>query len=97
MVSFPIGSPHSKQATFDRLHRNVRGLGIACHDLAIAVDLYLHARGPKSIRSARAMWFSARASIPFLFLLDDPHLGGGDFGGTLLFTRMVGLWARSSD
>lgn len=71
-----------EQATFDRLHHNVRGLGIACHDLATGRPCYFTTGADRSVRLSDVV--RASASIPFLF--PAIRIPSGDAGGTLLLT-----------
>jgi NTE family protein len=51
-------------ASFDRLHHNVRGIGIVCHDLESGRPLYFATGADRGVRLSDVV--RASASIPFL-------------------------------
>jgi predicted acylesterase/phospholipase RssA len=51
-------------ATFDRLHHNVRGIGIACHDVASGRPCYFATGADRGVRLSDVV--RASASIPLL-------------------------------
>jgi predicted acylesterase/phospholipase RssA len=53
-----------ESATFDRLHHNVRGIGIVCHDVATGRPSYFATRADRGVRLSDVV--RASASIPFL-------------------------------
>jgi NTE family protein len=54
-----------EEATFDRLHHNVRGIGVACHDVASGRPCYFATGADRSVRLGDVV--RASASIPLLF------------------------------
>jgi NTE family protein len=52
-------------ATFDRLHHDVRGIGIVCHDVNSGLPLYFATGADRGVRLSDVV--RASASIPFLF------------------------------
>jgi predicted acylesterase/phospholipase RssA len=53
-----------ESATFDRLHHNVRGIGIVCHDVASGAPRYFATGGCRGVRLSDVV--RASASIPYL-------------------------------
>jgi predicted acylesterase/phospholipase RssA len=54
-----------ESATFDRLHHNVHGIGVACHDAASRRPCYFATGADRGIRLSDVV--RASASIPLLF------------------------------
>src|SRR5437867_13295791 len=54
-----------EEATFDRLHHDVRGIGVACHDVASGRPCYFATGAGRCVRLADVV--RASASIPLLF------------------------------
>ena len=52
-------------ASFDKLHHNVRALGVVCHDLARGRPCYFATGADRGVRLSAAV--RASASVPFLF------------------------------
>ncbi len=53
-----------ESATFDRLYHNVRGIGVACHDVASGRPCYFASGANRGVRLSDVV--RASASIPFL-------------------------------
>jgi NTE family protein len=71
-----------QSATFDRLHHNVRGIGVACHDVASGRPCYFASGADRGVRLSDVV--RASASIPFL--LPPIRVECPDDQGTLLLT-----------
>jgi predicted acylesterase/phospholipase RssA len=71
-----------ERATFDRLHHNVRGIGVVCHDLVSRRPCYFATGEDRGIRLSDVV--RASASIPFL--LPPVRVESSNESTTLLLT-----------
>lgn len=69
-----------EHATFRRLHHNVRGIGIVCHDITTGRPCYFSTGNDQGVRLSDVV--RASASIPYLL----PPIAVADAGQSLLLT-----------